>query len=150
MFSKGSCLAGRFETSCSSVRNVNPRPFHFNVWQNSLQIKKKKKERNSKSQILTLEICFLGCSHFLNFTTHELWSVYTNMGVQPWSIFKIKVLTVLFYCDFQQNYVCFFSHPRLLEHQDLIVVRWSARLAFKFLFIHLRVSDPRHITKFLG
>ena len=25
-------------------RHVNPRPFHFNVWQNSLQIKKKKKD----------------------------------------------------------------------------------------------------------
>ena len=26
-------------------RHVNPRPFHFNVWQNSLQIKKKRKKR---------------------------------------------------------------------------------------------------------
>ena len=37
---------GRWEGVSGGGRHVNPRPFHFNVWQNSLQIKKKKKERN--------------------------------------------------------------------------------------------------------
>lgn len=43
--SKGSCLAERFETSCSLVRQ-------------------------SKCQICTLEICFQGCSHFLSVTAY--------------------------------------------------------------------------------
>lgn len=44
--SKGSCLARRFETSCSLVRNT-------------------------KCQILTLEVGFLRCSHFSKL--HNLW-----------------------------------------------------------------------------
>ena len=34
---------GRWEGGSGWGRHVNPRPFHFNVWQNSLQIKKKKR-----------------------------------------------------------------------------------------------------------
>ena len=39
----GSGWRGRWEGGMGWGRHVNSRPFHFNVWQNSLQIKKKKK-----------------------------------------------------------------------------------------------------------
>ena len=38
----GSGWRGRWEGGTGWGRHVNSRPFHFNVWQNSLQIKKKK------------------------------------------------------------------------------------------------------------
>ena len=39
---------GRWEGGSGWGRHVNSRPFHFNVWQNSLQIKKKKKKETNK------------------------------------------------------------------------------------------------------
>ena len=39
----GSGWRGRWERGSGWGRHVNSRTFHFNVWQNSLQIKKKKK-----------------------------------------------------------------------------------------------------------
>ena len=39
----GSGWSGRWQGASGWGRHVNSRPFHFNVWQNSLQIKKKKK-----------------------------------------------------------------------------------------------------------
>ena len=41
----GSGWGGRWEGGSGWGRHVNPRPFHFNVWQNSLQ---KKKDINGK------------------------------------------------------------------------------------------------------
>ena len=41
----GSGWGGRWEGGSGWGRHVNPRPFHFNVWQNSLQIKKKKRKK---------------------------------------------------------------------------------------------------------
>ena len=40
----GSGWRGRCEGGSGWGRHVNSRPFHFNVWQNSLQIKKKRKK----------------------------------------------------------------------------------------------------------
>ena len=40
----GSGWGGRWEGGSGWGRHVNPTPFHFNVWQNSLQKKKKKSE----------------------------------------------------------------------------------------------------------
>ena len=37
----GSGWGGRWERGSGWGRHVNPRPFHFSVWQNSLQIIKK-------------------------------------------------------------------------------------------------------------
>ena len=42
---------GRWEGGSGWGRHVNSRTFHFNVWQNSLQIKKKKKERKLKCTV---------------------------------------------------------------------------------------------------
>ena len=44
----GSGWGRRWEGGSGWGRHVNPRPFHFNVWQNSLQIKKKKKKKKKK------------------------------------------------------------------------------------------------------
>ena len=41
----GSGWRRRWEGGSGRGRHVNPRPFHFNVWQNSLQIKKIKKKQ---------------------------------------------------------------------------------------------------------
>ena len=41
----GSGWGGRWEGGSGWGRHVNPRPFHFNVWQNSLQIIIKKRHR---------------------------------------------------------------------------------------------------------
>ena len=38
----------RWEGGSGWGRHVNPRPFHFNVWQNSLKKKKKKKKKRSQ------------------------------------------------------------------------------------------------------
>ena len=46
----GSGWGGRWEWGLGWGRHVNPRPFHFNVWQNSLQKKKKKKETRGVTQ----------------------------------------------------------------------------------------------------
>ena len=42
----GSGWRGRWEGGSGWGRHVNSRPFHFNVWQNSLQIKKKKEKKS--------------------------------------------------------------------------------------------------------
>lgn len=68
--SKGSCLAGRYETSCSLVRN-------------------------SKCQILTLEVCFLRCSYFLSFTTYGHWHV---IQLCEQTLTKIRVHVKLWCC----------------------------------------------------
>ena len=44
----GSGWRGRWEGGSGWGRPVNSRTFHFNVWQNSLQIKKKKKKKKIK------------------------------------------------------------------------------------------------------
>ena len=44
---------GRWEGGSGWGRHVNPRPFHFNVGQNSLQIKKKKKVKKKMGRRLT-------------------------------------------------------------------------------------------------
>ena len=47
---RGSGWRGRWEGGSGWGRHVNSRPFHFNVWQNSLQIKKKKKKNKRKKK----------------------------------------------------------------------------------------------------
>ena len=47
----GSGWRGRWEGGSGWGRHVNSRPFHFNVGQNSLQIKKKKKELEVEKSI---------------------------------------------------------------------------------------------------
>ena len=52
-FAGGSGWRGRWEGGSGWGRHVNSRTFHFNVWQNSLQIKKNKnKKKNKSSKIL--------------------------------------------------------------------------------------------------
>ena len=54
----GSGWRGRWEGGSGWGTHVNPWPFHFNVWQNSLQIKKKK-ERKKKSNVQALWLSIL-------------------------------------------------------------------------------------------
>ena len=46
----GSGWRGRWEGGSGWGRHVNSRTFHFNVWQNSLQIKKKKKKKTNQKK----------------------------------------------------------------------------------------------------
>ena len=88
----------------SLYTHVNPWPFHFNVWQNSLQIKKKKKKRKYGAWVgawgfqasvpqaafilcsvwtappvsckeLLLELCDLRCIHWCLRELHPLWAM---------------------------------------------------------------------------
>ena len=70
----GSRWRGRWERGSGWGTHVNPRTFHFNVWQNSLQIKKKKFKKNDdltesmKYSTLKIDSCWLGRSHVLDFS----------------------------------------------------------------------------------
>ena len=69
----GSGWGGRWEGGSGWGRHVDPRPFHFNVWQNSLQKKKKKTHQKKRGHVRSIfiliefflelpdifEICFL-------------------------------------------------------------------------------------------
>ena len=58
---------GRREGGSGWGRHVNPRPFHFNVWQNSLQIKKNKKiKKEWKHSIRNLHVCVCVSAHVLS------------------------------------------------------------------------------------
>ena len=48
---RGSGWRGRWEGGSGWGTHVNPWLFHFNGWQNSLQIKRKEKKRKEKSQV---------------------------------------------------------------------------------------------------
>ena len=50
----GSGWGGRWEGGSGWGRHVNRRPFHFNVWQNSLQIKFKKKRKKKSSGLISM------------------------------------------------------------------------------------------------
>ena len=59
---RGSGWRGRWEGGSGWGTHVNPWLFHFNVWQNSLQKKKKKesieKKKNSvRKAVLRAEVC---------------------------------------------------------------------------------------------
>ena len=58
-------------------RHVNSRPFHFNVWQNSLQIKKKKKKSSPTSQ--------LGDGEWGLNAKQSTSELQTNLGLTPCS-----------------------------------------------------------------
>ena len=67
---RGSGWRGRWEGGSGWGTHVNPWLFHFNVWQNSLQIKKKEKKRkmcqvfldsmvwDERSTVILIGICF--------------------------------------------------------------------------------------------
>ena len=56
----GSGWRGRWEGGSGWGRHVNSRPFHFNVWQNSLQVKKKKRVHiYIHTYIYTWSICYI-------------------------------------------------------------------------------------------
>ena len=49
---RGSGWRGRWEGGSGWGRHVNSRPFHFNVWQNPLQIKIKRKRKGRRGKCL--------------------------------------------------------------------------------------------------
>ena len=51
---------GRWEGGSGWGRHVNSRPFHFNVWQNSLQIKKQQQQQQQKT-VRKFYHCYFFC-----------------------------------------------------------------------------------------
>ena len=75
IFLKTNPGGGRWEGGSGWGRHVNPRPFHFNVWQNSLQIKKKKrnappKKKTNPAFSYILLILIVKCSNVYKYLCH--------------------------------------------------------------------------------
>ena len=66
----GSGWGRRWQGGSGWGRHVNPRPFHFNIWQNSLQIKKiNKKEIHLKKKMKSLDLRMTLQWHLCSMTT---------------------------------------------------------------------------------
>ena len=70
---------GRWEGGSGWGTHVNPGLFHFNVWQNSLQIKKKRKKKYICINFLGSWINFVWVSVLLLFLTHMVF--FSSQGM---------------------------------------------------------------------
>ena len=68
----GSGWRGRWEGGSGWGRHVNPRTFHFNVWQNSLQIKKKNSKKKIK-KIKKVDLDHLGKFSHCSYGGKNFW-----------------------------------------------------------------------------
>ena len=114
----GSRWGGRWEGGSGWGRHVNPRPFHFNVWQNSLQIKKKK--RINMLQFLNLFLgfkCVFSSSgwsyNFLIIVLKPYWtwlcrltSLLFTLGFLHLHIVLLEVVPSAYWCS-----IYLFCHP---------------------------------------
>ena len=118
---RGSGRRGRWEGGSGWGTHVNPWLFHFNVWQNPLQIKKKKKAS-----------IFQHWAFFTVHLSHPYMTTGETIGLTRWT-FVGKVMSLLF------NMLSRLVIKKL--YMEINITKWQTSFSV-WIFIELLTSYP--------